>query len=140
MTPLLEYTKITEARSAIGEIYSTAERHLAVVLRRANDAPVAVIRQDDLKRALRALCPLAPQVRYSTNEHVSIWIEGLPVSGAGKNFEIAGHDLIHSLREYARTWIEDLRNYANHIENWDVVNLVLLSDDDELRVHLFGDE
>ncbi len=140
MSPLLEYTKITDARSAIGEIYSTAERHLAVVMRRENDAPVPVIRRDDLKQALRALRPLKPQVRFSPDEHVSMWIEGLPVSGEGATFDTAGQDLIDSLKEYSRTWVEDLRNYPNHKKNWDVVNLTLLSDDDELRVHLFGDD
>jgi hypothetical protein len=140
MGPLLEYTKITDARSAISEIYSTAERHLAVVMRRESDAPVAVIRRDDLKRALRALCPLETQVRFSEDEHVSMWIEGLPVSGEGSTFESAGADLVHSLREYSRTWVEDLRDYPNHKQNWGVVNLVLLSDDDELQVHMFGDE
>lgn len=140
MSPLLEYTKITDARSAIGEIYSTAERHLAVVVRREGDAPVAVIRRDDLKEALRALRPLEPQIRFSPDEHVSMWIEGLPVSGEGATFEVAGADLIHSLKEYSQTWVEDLRNYPNHKQNWDLVNLVLLSDDEELRVHLFGDD
>ena len=140
MGPLLEYTKITDARSAISEIYSTAERHLAVVMRRESDAPVAVIHRDDLKRALRALCPLEPQVRFSADEHVSMWIEGLPVSAEGSTFESAGADLLHSLRAYSLTWVEDLRDYPNHKQNWGVVNLVLLSDDDELQVHMFGVE
>lgn len=140
MGQLLEYRTISAARNAIGEIYNTAERHLAVAITRENDAPVAVIRQDHLKKALQALCLLEPQVRFSSDGQVSMWLDGLPVSGQGETFDAAGQEIIDSLREYAKTWVEDLRDYPNHKHRWDVVNLVLLSDDDEMRAFLFGDD
>lgn len=140
MGQLLEYRSISAARSAISEIYNTAERHLAVAITRENDAPIAVIRQDHLKKALQALCLLEPQVRFSSDGAVSMWLDGLPVSGEGESFDVAGQDLIDSLRQYAKTWIEDLRDYPNHKNRWDVVNLVLLSNDDEMRAFLFGDD
>ncbi len=140
MSQLLEYRTISAARKAIGDIYNTAERHIAVAITREDDAPVAVIRQDHLKKALQALCPLEPQVRFSPDGQVSIWLDGLPVSGQGESFEEAGDELIDSLRDYAKTWVEDLREYPNHKHRWDVVNLVLLSNDDELRAFLFGDD
>ncbi|MDP1711843.1 MAG: hypothetical protein Q8K86_05240 [Candidatus Nanopelagicaceae bacterium] len=140
MSQLLEYRTISAARKAIGEIYNTAERHIAVAITREDDAPVAVIRQDHLKKALQALCPLEPQVRFSPDGQASIWLDGLPVSGQGESFEEAGDELIDSLRDYAKTWVEDLREYPNHKHRWDVVNLVLLSNDDELRAFLFGDD
>ena len=136
----MEYRSISAARSAISEIYNTAERNLAVGITRENDVPVAVIRQDHLKKALRALCLLEPQVRFSSDGAVSMWLVGLPVSGQGESFDAAGQDLIDSLRDYAKTWIEELRDYPNHKNRWDVVNLVLLSNDDEMRVFLFGDD
>ncbi len=67
-----------------------------------------------------------------------MWIDGLPVSGEGTSLDAAEQDLIDSLRDYSHTWIEDLRRYPNHEQKWGVVNLVLLSNDDELRGHLFG--
>lgn len=140
MGQLLEYRTISAARNAIGEIYNTAERHLAVTITRENDAPVAVIRQDHLKKALQALCLLEPQVRFSSDGQVSMWLDGLPVSGQGETFDAAGQEIIDSLREYAKTWVEDLRDYPNHKHRWDVVNLVLLSEDDEMRAFLFGDD
>ncbi len=136
----MEYRSISAARSAISEIYNTAERNLAVGITRENDVPVAVIRQDHLKKALQALCLLQPQVRFSSDGAVSMWLDGLPVSGQGESFDAAGQDLIDSLRDYAKTWIEELRDYPNHKNRWDVVNLVLLSNDDEMRVFLFGDD
>ena len=140
MEQLLEYRSISAARSAISEIYNTAERNLVVGITRENDVPVAVIRQDHLKTALQALCLLEPQVRFSSDGAVSMWLDGLPVSGQGESFDAAGQDLIDSLRDYAKTWIEDLRDYPNHKDRWDVVNLVLLSSDDELRAFLFGND
>ena len=140
MEQLLEYRSISAARSAISEIYNTAERNLAVGITRENDVPVAVIRQDHLKKALQALCLLQPQVRFSSDGAVSMWLDGLPVSGQGESFDAAGQNLIDSLRDYAKTWIEELRDYPNHKNRWDVVNLVLLSNDDEMRVFLFGDD
>lgn len=140
MGQILEYQSISAARSAISEIYNTAEGHLAVAITREKDAPVAVIRQDHLKKALQALCSLEPQVRFASDGTVSMWLDGLPVSGEGESFDLAGQDLIDSLRDYAKTWIEDLREYPNHKNRWDVVNLVLLSNDDEMRAFLFGDD
>lgn len=138
MAHLLEYSKITKARASISEIYSTVEQHLVVGILREGDAPVAVIRRDDLKAALQALSPLSPQVRFSKNGTVSMWIEGLPISSQGSSFDEAGEELIVALRDYAQTWVEELKNYPNHKERWGVANLVLLSDDDELREFLFG--
>ena len=138
MSQLLDYQKISAARDDIGQIYSTVERHLVVGISRGNDAPVAVIRRDDLKKALRALCPLDPQVRFSEEGHVSMWIDDLPVSSQGENLEETEQGLIEALRDYAETWVEDLKEYPNHKHRWDVVNLILLSDDDELRAFLFG--
>lgn len=139
MSGLLEFTKITDARASMREIYDSAERHMAAVVRRENDPPVAVIRSDDLKRALRALCPIDPQVRVAPGGQVSMWIEGMPIAGEGADFEAAGNDLIDSLRAYSVTWVDDLHQFSNHQQRWGLVNLVLLSDDEELRVHLFGE-
>ena len=113
---------------------------MAVAITRENDAPVAVIRQDHLKKALQALCLLEPQVRFASDGTVSMWLDGLPVNGEGESFDVAGQGLIDSLRVYAKTWVEDLREYPNHKNRWDVVNLVLLSNDNEMRAFLFGDD
>lgn len=140
MSQLLDYPKISAARDDIGQIYSTVERHLVVGISRGTDAPVAVIRRDDLKKALQSLCPLEPQVRFSKEGEVSMWIDDLPVNSQGINLEEAEQSLIEALRDYAKTWVEDLKEYPNHKHRWDIVNLVLLSDDEELRVFLFGND
>jgi hypothetical protein len=88
-------------------------------------------------RALRSLCPVDPQVSFAESG-VSMWLPGLPVSAAPE-FGDAVNSFLEALRAYADLWVDDLRRYPNHEDNWTLVNLVLLSDDDEMRKHIFGD-
>ena len=140
MSSLLEFTQITAARAHLKEIYDSAERHVPAVVRREDDAPVAVVRRDDLHRALRALCPLDPQVRFADDGHVSLWLDGLPVSAQAGDLSAVERGLIEALRDYADVWVEDLSRYPHHEDAWGVVNLVLLSTDSELEAHLFGED
>lgn len=140
MTAIQEYAKITDARANFREIYDSAERRVPSVVHREQDAPVAVVLKDDLVEALRALCPVSAQVRFAEGGRVSAWIDGLPVSAEGADFGAAEQALVDALRDYSSTWVEDLRRYPNHEQNWGIVNLVLLSDDALLREHIFGDD
>lgn len=140
MSLLLDYPKISAARDAIGAIYTAAHSQLVVSITRENDAPVAVILKDDLKQALQALCPIEPKVSFSKNGHVSIWIEGLPISSEGDSFEAASFALIAAMRDYAATWVDELRLYKNHRDRWAFANLILLSEDEELHAFLFSDD
>jgi hypothetical protein len=140
MSLLLDYPKISAARDAIGAIYTTAHSQLVVSITRENDAPVAVILKDDLKEALQALCPIEPKISFSKNGDVSIWIEGLPISAEGGSFEKASFALIAAMRDYAATWVDELRLYKNHKDRWAFANLILLSEDEELHAFLFSDD
>jgi hypothetical protein len=135
---LLEFDKITEARAHLREIYDSAASGVPALVRRENDPPVAVVRADSLKEALRVLCPVDVQVRLAADGSASMWVPGLPVSAQGGDFDAAARELLAALRDYADAWADDLRRYPNHADNWGVVCLTLLSDDDELLRHLFG--
>lgn len=134
-----EYLKIGEARARFKELYDSAGRHVPTVMQRDADTPVVTVRRDDFLKALRALCPIEPQVSFS-GTGVSMWIEGVPVSAQGEDLSAAESALLESLRAYADTWVDDLSRYPNHEEQWGLVNLVLLSADDELGRHLFGQD
>jgi hypothetical protein len=140
MSQILEYANISDARDNFKSIYDSASANVSAVVRRKDDEPVVVVNQKNFLEALRALCPLDPQVRFSEDESVSMWLPGIPVSSQGSDFEAAGDGLIQALRDYSLTWVEDLRRYPNHEDNWGLVNLVLLSSDHALFDHLFGDE
>lgn len=140
MASLLEFSKITDARDHLKAIYDSAEAHLPAVVQRDNDAPVAVVRRDDLAQALRALCPLNPVAQVQSDASVSMWLEDLPVHAQADSWEAAESALVESLRDYAELWAEDLRRYPNHEYAWGVANLTLLLTRDELRAHLFGSD
>lgn len=134
---MLSYQKIADARTHLKDIYDSAQAGVPAVVRRSSDPSVAVVRVDSLKRALRALCQVDPQVRFSENS-VSMWLPGFPISAEAKDFDAAVDGFIAAMRDYAELWVDVLRRYSNHEQNWGLVNLILLSDDDELRRHIVG--
>ena len=135
---MLSYDKIADARSHLKDMYDSAQSGVPAVVRRASDPPVAVVKAESLKHALRSLCPVDPQVSFAESG-VSMWLPGLPVSAEAPEFADAVNFFLEALRDYADLWVEDLRRYPNHEDNWGLVNLVLLSDDDEMRQHIFGE-
>jgi hypothetical protein len=139
MSVLLEYKKITDARANLKEIYDSASAHVSAVVQRDTDAAVAVVNREDLLEALRALCPVEPQVRFGDG-YVAMWVDGLPVSAQEEDFDSVAVAFIQSLREFADLWAEDLRHYPNHRANWGIANLVLLSSDAALHSHIFGED
>lgn len=56
----------------------------------------------------------------------------------GATFDEAITEMIEALREYADDWQERLLNAPNHRENWGLVQLISLSDDDQLTDWLVG--
>lgn len=69
----------------------------------------------------------------------AVLLPGLPLHGDGETFEEAVDDAVVALREYADDWNERLRQYPNHVVNRPVVELVELSDDDQLRAWIVGE-
>lgn len=68
----------------------------------------------------------------------SAFIPGLPVAADGATFEETIDELIEAIREYTGDWRTRLWHAPNHRDNWELVQLVDLSDDDQLRVWLRG--
>lgn len=139
MTTLLEYRKITEARANFKEIYDSASAHVSAVVHRDSDEPVAVVNREDLLEALRALCPIEPQVRFGDG-YVAMWVDDLPVSAQSSDLDAVTNSFLAALRDYAELWVEDLRHYPNHRSRWGIANLVLLSSDEALKAHIFGED
>lgn len=141
MSQVLSYSKITDARSAIADIYDNAVRNLVVNITREDDPPVVVLKMDSLIPLLSAQCVFEPKAHFSDDGGVSIWLEGLPVSAQGESLGEAESELIQSLRDFAEIWVEDLREYPNHRDNWVLPTLVrLVKDDEHLHQLVFGNE
>jgi len=67
----------------------------------------------------------------------SAFVPGIPVTGAGGTYDDAVADVADALREYAQDWVR-LQHAPNHRDNWGLVQLVNLSDDDQLRLWITG--
>jgi hypothetical protein len=67
-----------------------------------------------------------------------MFIPGLPIAADGATFDEAVTEMVDAVREYAQDWQDHLLNAANHRENWGLVQLISLSDDEQLRDWLAG--
>ncbi len=56
----------------------------------------------------------------------------------GASFDDAIDEMIDALREYAEDWQDHLLDAPNHRDNWGLVQLISLSDDEQLHDWLVG--
>jgi predicted RNase H-like HicB family nuclease len=90
-----------------------------------------------LQHLLAAVMPSRAQV-VPEADGWSIFIPGLPLATDGATFDEAITEMVDALREYAEDWQDRLLDAPNHRENWGLVQLISLSDDDQLRAWLVG--
>ena len=64
----------------------------------------------------------------------------MPVAADGPTFDEAITEAVDALREYATDWQDHLLDVSNHRDNWGLVQLISLSDDDQLRNWLVGSD
>ncbi|MQY12385.1 hypothetical protein SRB5_25180 [Streptomyces sp. RB5] len=127
--------------------YSDARTHLKDLLDAADEGRVAAVRRDSgrtavvdvgrLRRYLASVCPSRAQV-VPEADGWSVLVPGLPVTADGNSFDEAVKDMADALREYAEDWQERLRLAPNHQDNWGLVQLIELSDNEELRAWIAG--
>lgn len=68
----------------------------------------------------------------------SVFVPGLPAAADGATFDEAIAEMIVVLREYAEDWQDRLLDAPYHRHNWALVQLISLSNDDQLRDWLVG--
>jgi predicted RNase H-like HicB family nuclease len=134
--PALHYDSYSEARTHLKEVLDAAESGQLVTVRR-DSRQAAVVDADRLRHFLTACVPSGTKV-IAEEGGWSAFIPGLPVAADGATFEDAIDELAIAIREYAQDWRDRLQYAPNHSENWGIVQLVGLSDDDQLRDWLRG--
>jgi predicted RNase H-like HicB family nuclease len=97
----------------------------------------AVVDVERLRRSLASVAPSRATVVAEAGGW-SVFIPGLPVAADGGTFDEAVTEMIVALREYAEDWQERLLDIPNHRDDWCLVQLISLSDDDQLREWLVG--
>jgi len=132
----VHYDSYTEARAHLKDLLDAAERGRVATVRR-DSARTAVVDVERLRHFLASLVPLRAQV-VPEAQRWSVFIPGLPVAVDGPTFDEAIIEMVDALREYADDWQERLLDAPNHRENWGLVQLISLSDDEQLREWLVG--
>jgi predicted RNase H-like HicB family nuclease len=132
----LHYDSYTEARTHLKELLDAAEQGRPATVRR-DAATAMVVDANRLRRLLFDTYPSRAQVMAEAGGW-SVFIPGLPVAADGASFDEAVTEMIDALREYADDWQDHLYNVPNHGDNWGLVHLIALSDDDQLRLWLTG--
>ena len=89
-----------------------------------------------LQHYLASVVPPCAKV-VAEGEGWSAFIPGIPVAGSGPTYDAAVADMTDALREYADDWPR-LQHAPNHRDSWGLVQLVVLSDDDQLRRWITG--
>lgn len=132
----VHYDSYTEARNNLKNLLDAAESGMVATVRRES-ATTAVLDAARLRYFLALVVPSRAQVIQEADGW-SVFIPGLPIAADGATFEEAVNDMIDALREYAHDWQDHLLNAANHRDNWGLVQLIGLSDDEQLREWLAG--
>lgn len=132
----VHYDSYTEARTHLKDLLDAAQRgRVATVQRDAEKAAVVDVAR--LRHFLASVMPSGAQVVPEAGGW-SVFIPGLPVAADGESFDEAVDEMVAALREYAEDWQDHLLDAPNHRDNWGLVQLISLSDDDQLRSWLVG--
>jgi predicted RNase H-like HicB family nuclease len=129
--PTVHYDSYSEARAHLKDLLDAAEHGRVATVRR-DGSLTAVVDVGRLRRFLLLTCTSRAQV-VSEAGAWSAFIPGLPIAADGATFDEAIGELVDALREYAEDWQDRLADTPNHRDNWGLVQLVGISDDDQLR-------
>ncbi|WP_433437291.1 prevent-host-death protein [Nonomuraea sp. CA-141351] len=132
----VHFDSYTEARAHLKALLDAAERGRVATVRR-EAATTALVDVERLRHYLAAVTPSHAQTVPEAGGW-SIIIPGLPIAADGQTFNEAVSEMVDALREYAEDWQDHLLDAPNHRENWGLVQLISLSDDDQLREWLVG--
>jgi len=134
----VHYESISEARSHLKSLVDAAGQGLPATLRRDRDQ-VAIVDVARYRRLLEEAVNRRAEV-VPEQDGWSVFLPGLPVAADGSSFDEAVDEMVDALREYAADWQDHLRTAHNHRDNWGLVQLIGLSNDEQLRAWLAGAE
>lgn len=135
MTTTADYPSAAEARKHFKVLLDAAATGLPSHLHR--DAQhLAVV---DAELLVRHLAGILPRVEVVPEDGGwSVFIPGMPIAADGATFAEATDQMVQALREYADDWVARLHRAPNHADNWALVQVVSLSDDEHLARWVSG--
>ncbi|MFI1186553.1 prevent-host-death protein [Streptomyces californicus] len=132
----VHYDSYTEARTHFKDLLDAAGEGRVATVRR-DSGRAAVVDVDRLRHYLSLVCAAKAQA-VAESGGWSIFIPGIPVAADGATFDEAINEMVDALREYAEDWQDRLRTAPNHQDHWGLVQLIALSDDQQLTDWLVG--
>lgn len=128
----------SDARVSLRSILDTSERvGISTIRRREHHDPAAIVNA----RLLRDFFESTVENNVQLASEDGVWLMYMP----GQSFAAEANtldeviaDFIEGLRDYAETWAEHFSTASNHSKNWALVQLVTLSDDEQLTRWLTG--
>ncbi|MFI9190237.1 prevent-host-death protein [Streptomyces californicus] len=132
----VHYESYTEARTHFKDLLDAAGEGRVATVRR-DSGRAAVVDVDRLRHYLSLACSAKAQA-VAESGGWSIFIPGVPVAADGATFDEALSEMVDALREYAEDWQDRLRTAPNHKDHWGLVQLIALSDDQQLTDWLVG--
>lgn len=127
---------MSSKRTHLEELLDAAERGRVATVRR-DSATIAVVDAARLRHFLASRLPTRVEAAPEADGW-SAFIPEPPVAAAGETFDAAITELVDALRDYAKDWQDHLLDAPNHREHWGLVQLISLSDDEQLRDWLVG--
>ena len=134
--PGVHYDSYTEARAHLKDLLDAAQLGRSATVRRES-ATAAIVDAERLRHFLAGVIAIRAEV-VPEADGWSVFLPGVPVAADGATFDEAIAEMIGALREYAADWQDRLLDAPNHRDNWGLVQLVVLSNDDQLRAWLVG--
>lgn len=98
---------------------------------------IAAVDVTRLRDALTKLHPANAEV-IAEDGVVGLFMREPALAVEANTFHEAVADMVTALREYALDWDDHLRLAPNHADNWGVVQIVTLSDDEQLTAWITG--
>jgi predicted RNase H-like HicB family nuclease len=130
------FESFTKARSNLRGVLDAAREGLVTTVTRDQERFV-VVSADTMGQDLRRLLP-SQAVVVAEGGGWAAFIPGVPVHGDAATLDEAIDDLIEALRDYAEDWNDRLHAAPNHAQHRSLVELVELSDDEQLRDWIVG--
>lgn len=136
MVTIRHFDTFTSARNNFRGVLDAAHQGVVTTVTRDRERFV-VVSADAWREELHRLLP-SQAVVVPEGGGWAAFIPGVPVHGDADSFDDAIDDLIDALRDYAEDWNDRLHTAPNHARHRSLVELVELSDDEQLREWLVG--
>lgn len=125
------YSTVAQARAAFKHVLDDSARDVPVTINR-DGYTAAVVPAERLRELLVRSVRAGVEVGREGDRYFAL-MPDRPFASDGATLAEALDDLADALREYAADWHDRLRQAPNHAGNWDLVQLVELSSDEQLR-------